>query len=69
MKCPYCGHQRFYVKDSEDEFETFSFDCSAGSICFDPEIAKDDIPEVCDGTHIFCDKCAWNGAASEITKQ
>lgn len=68
MKYPYCGHQRFYVKDSEDEFETFSFDCSTGNICFDPEIVEDDIPELSDNTHIFCDKCAWSGAVLEVKK-
>ncbi len=69
MKCPSCGQQRFYVKDPEDEFETVSFDCSTGRICFDSEIEKEDIPEIFDGTRIYCDKCAWNGVVSEIKKQ
>jgi hypothetical protein len=69
MKCPSCGQHRFYVKDPEDEFETISFDCSTGRICFDSEIPKDDIPEISDSTHIYCDKCAWNGGVSEIKKQ
>ena len=66
MKCPYCGHQRFFFKDPEDEFETFAFDCETGQVCFDPDLTLDDIPPLENETRIFCDKCAWNGAFSEI---
>lgn len=48
MKCPYYGHKRFYFKDTEDEFETFAFDCSSGEICFDPVPPEDAVPELSD---------------------
>ncbi|MEZ4604885.1 MAG: hypothetical protein R2861_16230 [Desulfobacterales bacterium] len=48
MKCPFCGCQKFYIKDMDDEFETYGFDCTSGDVCFDPEIDTSDIPDVCD---------------------
>ncbi len=66
MKCPFCGCEKFYIKDADDEFETYGFDCSSGDVCFDPEIDASDIPELGDDSHIYCDKCAWNGRFAEI---
>ncbi len=66
MKCPYCGCQKFYVKDTDDAYETYGFDCASGAVYFDPDIDKADIPEICDDSHIYCEKCAWNGRYEEI---
>ena len=61
IQCPLCGCRRFYVKDTEDEFEIYEFTCENGQIVFD-ETNEEPPPDVTDDTHIFCDKCAWNGA-------
>jgi hypothetical protein len=66
MQCPFCGYQRFYIKDSTDEFETYGFDCKSGDICFDPGIDDASLTDLKDDTHIYCDQCAWNGKFKEI---
>ena len=66
MKCPLCRYQRFYLKDPDDEYETYGFSCESGDICFDPELNESEIPELSDDTHIYCDNCAWNGTLSQI---
>ncbi len=68
MQCPYCGCQRFYIKDSTDEFETYGFDCQSGHVYFDPGLGESVLPDVTDDSHIFCDQCAWNGKFKEIKK-
>ena len=68
MKCPYCGYQRFYIKDSTDEFEAFEFGCESGEVCFDPDLDEEQLPDIYDDTQIYCDQCAWNGKFQEIKK-
>ena len=68
MKCPFCGCQTFYIKDADDEFETYGFDGTSGEVCFNPEIDASDIPDVCNDSHIYCEKCAWNGKFAETKK-
>ena len=58
MKCPLCGCKKFYLKDPDDEYETYGFDCESGEACFDPGIDGD--------SHIYCDTCSWNGKYDEI---
>lgn len=66
MKCPYCGCRRFYVKDPEDEYEAYGFDCASGEICFDPEVDPGACPEITGTTRIYCDQCAWNGPLGDL---
>ena len=66
MECPFCKCQKFYIKDENDEFETYEFDCESGEVCFDPDIDSADTPELSDDSHIYCNQCAWNGRYSEI---
>jgi len=68
MECPYCGCRKFYIKNPDDEYETYGFDCESGEICFDPDIDDSDIPELSDNSRIYCEKCAWNGRYDEIAK-
>ena len=35
MKCPTCGCERFYIKDSDDEYEIYEFTTAKGTIEFD----------------------------------
>ena len=68
MKCPFCGCQQFYVKNPDDEYETYGFDCESGDVCFDADIDDADIPNLANDCRIFCDKCAWNGNFEELKK-
>lgn len=59
-QCPLCGCERFYVKDPQDEYETYTFECRDGAVCFDPEITDGEPPPVDSNTEAFCDRCAWH---------
>jgi DNA-directed RNA polymerase subunit RPC12/RpoP len=66
MKCPYCGCQRFYIKDPADEYETYAFDCESGEVYFEANLDAEDLPELCGDSPIHCEKCAWKGRFAEI---
>ena len=34
MKCPICGCEKFYLKDPDDEYETYEFELSDGEVAF-----------------------------------
>lgn len=56
IECPDCASRKFYVKDPDDEFEVYEFECRSGRIEFVD--GKADIDEK---TEIYCDRCAWHG--------
>jgi hypothetical protein len=66
MKCPLCRSQRFYVKDPQDAYETYPFNCAEGSICFDPDVDPSAIPSIDAETETFCNQCAWHGKMQEL---
>jgi hypothetical protein len=66
MKCPLCRSQHFYVKDPQDAYETYPFNCAEGSICFDPEVDLSAIPSIDAETETFCNQCAWHGKMQEL---
>jgi hypothetical protein len=66
MKCPLCGCKKFYLKDPDDEYETYGFDCESGEACFDPGIDDSDVPELTSDSHIYCDTCSWSGRHDDI---
>ncbi len=68
MKCPYCGCQQFYFKDPSDDFMAYEFECESDEISFPPDIDESERPELKEDTHIYCDRCAWNGPFSEIKR-
>lgn len=59
-KCPACGCEQFYVKDPDDEYNTFEFECQDGQVCFSGNLDSDACPEVSDDTEVFCNACAWH---------
>jgi hypothetical protein len=65
-KCPSCGCKSFYVKDPEDQYETYSFECREGEICFDADVNDEECPEINDVTEIFCNGCAWHDKFNKI---
>ncbi len=46
MKCPFCGCQSFYLKDQDDEYETYEFDVKKGEVNFNSEVNESDVPEL-----------------------
>lgn len=67
MKCPICGCEKFYVKNPEDEFETFEFRIADGRVAYEPE-AVEGAPEVGGATETFCNKCSWHGKIGDMKK-
>lgn len=61
MKCPTCGCENFYIKDADDEYETYEFSCSTGKVEFDDDLDKQEIPQVTNEIETYCNKCAWHG--------
>ena len=68
MKCPICNSVNFYVKDPEDEYETYEFELKEGQVAFSSENDAAEAPEIRDVTEAFCDKCSWHGKLEELTK-
>ncbi|MGD8343798.1 MAG: hypothetical protein PVI38_13145 [Desulfobacterales bacterium] len=66
MKCPVCGSLNFFVKDSEDEYETCEFELKGDDVVFDPESAESDCAEVNSDTEVFCEKCSWHDTFQEL---
>ena len=66
MKCPVCGSLNFFVKDPDDEYETFEFALKDATIVFNSDVDESGIPEVKDGTEVFCEKCSWHDKFQEL---
>ncbi len=67
MACPICGSDRFYVKDPEDEYDTFEFTLVDGNPVFDqgwPDFISPDDREF----QAYCDTCIWHGKFQELNK-
>jgi hypothetical protein len=67
MECPLCGCQNFYVKNSDDEFETYEFSVAGGHIAFD-SAETGAVPEVQGGTETYCTRCSWHGRMDALKK-
>jgi hypothetical protein len=66
MKCPVCGSLNFFVKDPDDEYETFEFELKDASIVYNSETDESDRPDVKADTEVFCEKCAWHDKFQEL---
>lgn len=67
MECPICGCQDFYVKDPEDEYETFEFSVAGGRVEFQGAEAGA-APGVQEDTETFCNRCSWHGRINDLKK-
>ncbi|MGD9505441.1 MAG: hypothetical protein AB7W37_11035 [Syntrophobacteraceae bacterium] len=67
-RCPLCGSQDFYVKDSVDEYELHEFTIEKGEIVFSCECDESEQPEIGSGSSIHCNRCAWHGVMENILK-
>ncbi len=66
MECPLCGCEQFYVKDTDDEYETYAFSCPNGEIVFSSQGDGLEHPEIHERTETYCNRCAWHGKYQEI---
>ena len=41
MECPYCSSRNFYLKNPDDEYETYEFDFREGKVVF---LEKEEAP-------------------------
>ena len=67
-KCPVCGCEEFYVKDPDDEYETYEFTCKDGRVCFDPDVDESDAPEMSEDVETYCNRCSWHDKLGTIKK-
>ena len=65
-KCPFCGCKTFYVKDPDDEYETYEFDLKEGEAVF--KEGEEGSLECTEDTEAFCNDCAWHVAGSDREK-
>jgi len=66
MECPFCGCRSFYVKDPDDEYETYEFEVEKGEANFHPDINDSDVPDLQEKTRCYCNQCAWNGKFGDL---
>ena len=66
MKCPLCGCVSFYIKDPDDEYETYEFAWRDGNVEFSDDVDPDACPEIFDDTEVFCDQCSWHGETNGL---
>ena len=59
-KCPICGSNEFHVKNPDDVFDVCQFECRDGRIVFAPDLEPAEIPEICNETIAYCNRCAWH---------
>ena len=64
-RCPFCGCKTFYLKDPDDEYETYEFEFVDGEAVWN---SKDDArqPECTEDSEAFCNNCSWHGKVREF---
>lgn len=65
-KCPLCGSKSFYVKDPDDEYETYEFELRESGAAFLETEEGIESPEIDSSTKTFCSRCSWHGPFGEI---
>ncbi len=68
MGCPFCGCKSFYLKDPDDEYETYEFDLKGDEAVFSEDVGESEAPEIGDATETYCSKCSWHGKFHELKK-
>lgn len=64
--CPVCGCRQFHVKNPDDAYDTYEFECEDGEICFDEALDADECPEITAATETYCNQCAWHDRFDKI---
>lgn len=66
MNCPLCKCTKFYLKDPDDAYEIYEFECQDGQIRFDDPDHADQVAQVEENQPIFCQRCSWHGPYEQI---
>jgi hypothetical protein len=66
VKCPVCGSLNFFVKDPDDEYETYDFELKSEEVAFNREAAESNRPEMKSDTEVFCEKYSWHDKFQEL---
>jgi hypothetical protein len=56
------------VKDPDDEYETYEFECVDGKICFDPDVDEGQAPDMEDDCETYCNRCSWHDKLKTLKK-
>jgi len=67
MKCPTCGCEKFYIKNQDDEYETYEFSTSGEDIIFDESLDQQELPQITPKIETFCNQCAWHGEFNTLS--
>ncbi len=65
-RCPICGCEEFYVKDPEDDYETYEFRCENGKLSFSSGIDKETLADIKDNTEAHCNRCSWHDKLEKL---
>ena len=65
-KCPVCGCKKFHVKNPDDDYDVYEFECRDGEVSFEEDLDDDECPQVSDTTETFCNACAWHDKFNKI---
>ena len=66
VKCPVCGSLNFFVKDPDDEYETYDFELKGEEVVYHSEAEASGSPDVKVDTEVFCEKCSWHDKFQEL---
>ena len=66
MACPVCKSDQFYIKDPDDAYETYDFQCRDGQIQFEDPAGAPETEDVKADREIFCQRCAWHGPFNQV---
>ena len=67
-ECPTCRSRKFHVKDPDDAYETYEFECPDGEICFEDDVDPEQVPEITEKTETYCSRCTWHGEFGRLKK-
>lgn len=65
-KCPVCGCKQFHVKNPDDAYDIYEFECQDGIVRFDADLDADECPTINEDTEAFCNACAWHDRFDRI---
>jgi len=68
-RCPVCGCRTFYIKNPEDAYDLYEFQCRGGRVSFDPDTDATAAPQIDSETETFCNACTWHGGFGVLKQE
>jgi hypothetical protein len=66
-KCPHCGSSGFFVKNPDDQYETYEFHFQDGTMVLTDAEQASNPPDIVSDTETYCQKCTWRGTFKTIS--